>query len=115
MKIDVNDPPRVFYADAEKEYAISDCGKVHLEPEEQVSFVTANGKEYDFVAKPWGYYASPSINHRLRNEGFKTALVKSVRFNRHYIMAVDDSMLDEFDLYLEATQQEVAEWLDERV
>ena len=38
---------------------------------------TVDGKEYDFVAKDWGFYASPSINDRLVREGFKVALVSN--------------------------------------
>ena len=79
-----------------------------------ISFVNPEGKEYDIVAKDWGFYATPSINGRLLDEGFKTALVKN-SFNKFYIMLVDPNKMEVFDKYLETDNQELVEWLDERI
>lgn len=44
---------------------------------EQINLVNENKKKYDFVKKSWGYYATLSMNGRLKKEGFKTVLVKN--------------------------------------
>lgn len=112
MKIVKTEPPRVFQVGLDKSSSISDCGRVYLEPNEQITFVTATGKEHDFAAKTWGFYATPSINGRLADQGFKTALVKN-SFGKCYVMVVDVERLEEFEKYLNDDKQEVIEWFDE--
>ena len=113
MRIETTKPPRVFQVGLRKQIDISDCGRVYLESDEQVTFVTPAGKEHDFVAKSWGFYATPSINGRLADQGFKTALVKN-SFGKYYIMVVDPDKMADFNAYLEIERHEIAEWLDER-
>jgi hypothetical protein len=112
MKIEKREPPRVFRVGEGNKIEISDCARIYLEPDEQVTFVTKSGKEHDFVAKSWGFYATPSVNARLVNQGFKTALVKN-QLGRYFIMVVEADLLPDFDAYLEAEKNEVVEWLDE--
>jgi hypothetical protein len=107
-------PPRTFRVGLNSEIEISDCGRIHLEADEQVTFVTPSGKEHDFVAKSWGFYATPSVNSRLVDQGFKTALVSSPMSGRFFIMVVERERIDEFEEYLRETNQVVVEWLDER-
>lgn len=113
MKIVENTPPRVFEVGEGGSIKISDCGKIYLEPDEQVTFVTSSGKEHDFTAKSWGFYATPSVNKRLVDQGFKTALVKN-RAGRYYIMVVDTDRISEFESYLDREKNQVVEWLDQR-
>ncbi len=113
MRFERTDPMRVFQVGLDQQISISDCGRVYLEPDEQVTFVTPAGKEHDFVAKNWGFYATPSINGRLADQGFKTALVKN-SLGKYYIMVVDPDQMADFDTYLEIERHEIAEWLDER-
>ena len=113
MRIETSNPRRVFQVGLRKQIDISDCGRVYLEPDEQVTFVTPSGKEHDFVAKSWGFYATPSINGRLADQGFTTALVKN-SFGKYYIMVVDPDQMADFNAYLEIERHEIAEWLDER-
>ena len=113
MKVEIKEPPRIYIVGQDKSIAISDCGKIYLENDEQITFVTSSGKEHDFAAKSWGFYATPSVNGRLVNQGFKTALVKNVK-NQFYIMVVDPEQMQEFEAYLIAENNYVVEWLDER-
>ena len=113
MKFERTDPVRVFQVGLDQQISISDCGRIYLEPDEQVTFVTPAGKEHDFVAKNWGFYATPSINGRLADQGFKTALVKN-SFGKYYIMAVDPDKMADFKAYLKIERHEITEWLDER-
>ncbi len=113
MKIEIKDPPRKFSVGTQKKLEISDCGKVRLEPGEQVTFVTASGREYDVAAKSWGFYATPSVNGRLKQQGFKSALVRNPE-GRYYIMLVESEKVQEFQTYLASEKAVLEEWLDER-
>jgi hypothetical protein len=112
MKFDLKVEPRAFWVGRNKTICINDLGDVHLAPNEQVTFVTDSGARFDFARKNWGYYATPSVNARLTNEGFKTALVENEQ-GRIYVMAVEVSQLEEFHRYCEAERQKVRCWLDE--
>ena len=112
MHVTEQKPPRKFRVGLDKSVELSDCGKVHLKPDEQVTFVTPEGREHDFCAKSWGFYATPSVNGRLKDQGFKTALVKN-SLGRFYIMVVDKDKLKEFEGYLQSDANHVVQWLDE--
>ncbi|MEX2643694.1 MAG: hypothetical protein WD270_09585 [Acetobacterales bacterium] len=113
MKFNRKNPPRVYRVGADGEIAISDLGTVELAPDEQLTFMTPTGKPYDFTAKEWGFYATQSINGRVRDAGFKTALVRNEQ-GRIYVMVVDEARRGAFDAYCEGERQTVLEWLDER-
>jgi hypothetical protein len=106
-------PPRTFRIGESGEIEISDCGRMHLQADEMVTFVTPAGREYDVTAKDWGFYATPSVNARLSDQGFKTALVRN-RHGRYYIMLVEMDGMERFLAYVRDHQQELCEWLDER-
>ena len=112
MKIKLNETPRVFTVGKDNKIEISDWGKIQLNFDEQITFVTESDKQYDVVAKSWGFYATPSVNKRLKNEGFKTALVKNEHGN-YYIMVVDKEKLEDFKAYLEGEKNKIQRWLDE--
>ncbi len=112
MKIVEKKPARDFWVGLDKSVKISDCAQVYLQSDEQVTFVTPEGKEHDFCAKSWGFYATPSVNSRLKNAGFKTALVQNSK-KQCYIMVVDKDKLDDFNAYLQSDQNHVVQWLDE--
>lgn len=113
MKLDLKNSPRTFRVGLEQQIEISDCGTVRLSANEQVTFVTDSGKEYDVAAKDWGFYATPSMNGRLKNQGFKTALVRNSK-GQVYIMLVEPEKMDLFQQYLTDDKNEVVEWLDEQ-
>ncbi|EQB34421.1 hypothetical protein M947_11100 [Sulfurimonas hongkongensis] len=106
----LKEKPRTFEVN---NIQIKDFGKIILEKNEMVSFKTNSNKEYDFVAKEWGFYATPSINGRLKKEGFKTALVKN-SFKKYYINVVDIDKMDSFLKYLKQENSSIVEWMDER-
>lgn len=113
MKIAPVNPPRRFRVGLNKHIEISDCARIHLEADEQVTFVTPSGKEHDFAAKSWGFYATPSINGRLVDQGFKTALVCNSQ-GRYYLMVVDPACMADFQAYIASEKNDLIEWLDER-
>ena len=113
MNIAPVDPPRRFRVGRDGSIELKDCARIRLEADEQVTFITASGKEYDVAAKNWGFYATPSVNGRLSAQGFKTALVR-YREGRYYIMLVERSRLADFYAYVSGEANIVVEWLDER-
>lgn len=110
MKLNINKDARLFNV---KGVTIKDFGKISLAENEMISFQTNSKKEYDFVAKEWGFYASPSLNSRLKKEGFKTALVVN-ETNQVYVMVVEKDKIEKFKIYLKDNQDNrVICWLDE--
>jgi len=91
---------------------IKEVAKIELNSNEMITFIK-DDKEFDFVAKEWGYYATPSINKRLKNFGYKTALVKN-SYGKYFINVVEEEKLDKFYDYLKKENSEVVEWLDEK-
>ena len=109
LKFDLLDKARVFSV---KGHEIKDLGKILLDSNELITFKTSSGKNFDFVAKEWGFYATPSMNDRLKKEGFKTALVVN-EIDQLFIMAVEEDKLDIFNEYLKKNQDnKVICWLD---
>ncbi|MBF0176713.1 MAG: hypothetical protein HQL63_07690 [Magnetococcales bacterium] len=113
MKFIPTDPPRRFKATgAGLTIELSDCGRMALEPNEQVTFVANNGGEYDVARKSWGYYATPSTNGRLARFGFKTALVLNAK-GQLFVMLVEQGGEEDFNDYIREDRQRVLCWLDD--
>ena len=112
MKLNIKKHPREFKPSKVHDIVIKDYGTILLEKNEQVTFITKGKKEYDLVKKEWGFYATPSVNDRLKKEGFKTAYVKNKNGQR-YIMLVDINKSKVFMKYLNDTKQTIIKWLDE--
>ena len=108
MKAKISNKPRIFSVN---ETEIKDYGKIELEKNELVSFVTKSGKEFDFTAKEWGFYVTPSINDRLQKEGFKVAIVKN-KFGKIFVMAVEKNMMSSFNKYCLTQDEKVVQWLN---
>lgn len=113
MKVKEKNPPREFEVGRQNQIKIKDCGYIMLEPDEQVTFITADGKEYDVARKNWGYCATPSVNSRLKHQGFKTALVKNT-YRQYFVMIVEEKQVEKFLNYLDSEKHEIVDWLDER-
>ncbi len=112
MNIVSKKPPRVFTVGKEQKITLHDMGDIYLDTNEQVTFLTKDNKEYDICRKEWGYYATPSVNDRLKRFGFKTALVKNVK-GQIYIMVVEKDKIDAFNEYLAEESNYILQWLDE--
>lgn len=117
LEVDVKftelNPPRKFTVGKYVPIELSDYGKIELAPDELVTFVTEGGAEYDLGRKSWGFYATPSLNGRLKKFGFKTALVRNAD-DQYFVMLVESKKMEEFEQYLMQEHSEVVEWLDER-
>lgn len=111
MKFTPKQPPRRFAVGNTVKFEMQDCGMVHLQPDEQLTFVTEQGAEYDLARKDWGFYATPSLNSRLLNFGLRGVLVKN-RLGRYFLMLVERGKEALFDDYLKAEVLELICWMD---
>src|SRR3982751_562474 len=111
MKITEQNPPRVFRTGRAQPIDLHDCARIHLSPDEQVTFVTESGAEYDVARKAWGFYATPSLNGRLRQFGLRAALVKNF-IGKFYVFLVEAGREDACLAYLAAEDNVLVRWLD---
>ncbi len=106
-------PPRKFeVSGAGLKLELSDCGSLELNPDEQVTFTTNLGGQYDVTRKSWGFYATPSMNGRLKSFGLRAALVVS-RFEKIFLMLVEAGKEPEFFEYINSDLQNFLCWLDD--
>jgi hypothetical protein len=111
MKFEPKIPPREFEVGYDVKGIIRDCGTMRLEPDEQVTFVTEAGAEYDLTRKDWGFYATPSLNGRLAGFNLRAVLVKN-RLDRFFVMLVERGKEEAFDRYVGQEPLTIVAWLD---
>ena len=112
MKLSEKKPKRSFFVGKNKKIKIEDCGSIHLDNDEMITFLTKDKKEWDVVKKSWGFYATPSINDRLYKQGYRCALVKNKKGSL-YIMLIEKNKLNKFNSYILNEDNHVLMWLDE--
>ncbi len=103
---------RKFFVGIKKNIRIKDCAEINLKSNEQVTFIGKNKFEYDVTKKNWGFYATPSINGRLKKFGLKCALVRSKNTQRLFVTLVEKNKILEFKKYLKKENLELLIWLD---
>ena len=111
MKIDLKNPPRSYEVGRSVKLQMQDCGTVRLEPDEQLTFTTEAGAEYDLARKDWGFYATPSLNGRLQQFGLRAVLVKNM-IGRFFVLLVENGKEALFDRYVEVEELRIIAWLD---
>jgi hypothetical protein len=111
MRFDPQQPPRRFPTGLRGEVEISDCGRLHLSADEQVTLTTDSGAEYDVARKSWGFYATPSLNARLAGFGLRGVLVRN-RQERYFVLLVERGHEPEFEAYLASEELDLITWLD---
>ena len=111
MEFHPKQPPREFEVGFDKKGVIRDCGNMHLAPDEQITFVTEDGKEYDVTRKDWGFYAGPSLNGRLAGFKLRAVLVKN-RVGRYFVMLVEKGKEVSFESYVREEPLQIISWLD---
>jgi hypothetical protein len=106
------DPPRVFEVGHDVKIPLKDCGRVELEADEQVTFTTPGGAEYDVARKSWGFYATPSLNGRLPRFGLRGVLVRN-RLEQYFVLLVERGHEAEFEAYHRSERLDIVAWLDD--
>jgi hypothetical protein len=82
-----------------------------LADDEQITFVTDSGTQYDVVRKRWGYYATPSLSHRLAGFNLHAVLAKN-RLGKYFILLVERGCEASFEDYIGKEQMHIVSWLD---
>lgn len=111
MKYNFNKVPRKFEVGINTKLQISDFGSVNLEADEQITFITEGGNEYDVARKSWGFYATPSINGRLIKNRFRVAHVVNTKTSMQFILLVEYGKEDDFFNYCNGESMIVLKWL----
>jgi len=111
VRVEVVQPPRVFVTGRGGGIRMSDCARIALDADEQVTFVTPSGAEYDVARKSWGFYATPSLDARLARFGLRAALVRNGA-GRHFIFLIERGADQDCARYMEAERIEIVAWLD---
>jgi hypothetical protein len=112
MRFSPKDPPRLFTVGNSVKFQIKDCGTIYLDADEQVTFVTASGSEYDVTAKDWGFYATPSLNGRLQQFGLRGVLIRNWFTGNYFVLLVAQGQEAKFDAYCQQENLVVVTWLD---
>jgi len=111
MKFEPKQPPREFEVGFDKKGVIRDCGAMYLTPDEQITFKTDDGKEYDVTRKAWGFYAGPSLNGRLADFSLRAVLVKN-RVERYFVLLIERGKEGDFNRYVAEEPLKIIAWLD---
>jgi len=110
MKLKAIEPPRVFNV-GRSHIQIKDCAYIQLYPDEQVTFATELGAEYDVVRKSWGYYATPSLNGRLEHFGLRAVLVKGGD-GKFFLHLIERGKEKEYEKYRQTENLTLVCWMD---
>ncbi len=110
MKIKKNKIARKFKVGITK-ITLKDLGKIYLNKNEQVTFIRKKS-EFDIVKKSWGYYATPSINKRLKKFNFRTFITKNSQ-KSVYVMIVHKDKFKDFKKYLKGEKIKILKEITE--
>ena len=111
MKFHALKPPRKYQCGFEIKRTISDCARLELQPDEQITLLTESGAEYDVTRKEFGFYATPSTNGRLASFNLKTVLAVN-RQQRVYVFLVEQGKEETFIKYIREEQMHLICRLD---
>lgn len=111
MKTIFNKISREFSVGCKKDIVIKDQGKIYLSDNEQITLMTSKNNEFDIVKKDWGYYATPSLNGRLKKFNLRSVLVRN-ESDQYYILMVERGLEDSFKQYIHEEKQKIICWLD---
>jgi hypothetical protein len=86
---------------------------ISLKDNEFITFIEKKKiktKQYDVVKKNWGYYATPSINKRLKFYGYSTVIIKNL-YGKYFVCIVNEDKIRDFYQYLKNDRQKIVLWL----
>jgi len=110
MKVSPKTPPRVFSA-GQPPVRLSHVADVELASDEILT-ITLDGREgYDVARKDWGFYATPSLNGRLKSAGLRACLAQGAGEKR-FILLVEQGREESFHAYLAEQGMAILFWLD---
>ena len=110
----VNKKNKKFNTKSKLNTQITLIKKIYLKENQQITFIEKfkkKIKEYDVVKKSWGYYATPSINKRLKRFKYECAIIKNNQ-NKFFLCLINKDMKKKFNLYLKEDGQKIVCWLN---
>ena len=98
-----------------KDIKIKDCGEIILSTNEMINIKIKN-KINEITAKSWGFYLTPSINKRLKKNGFKCAIIKNKK-NKFFVCLVINNKkeINSFYEYLKKDGQKLITFFSTRI
>lgn len=102
--------PRIFCVSKKNNIFLKDVGKIYLNDDENLTITSSNKKNYEICKKSWGYYATPSLNDRLRKNGFRTFLVKQRK--KLFVLLVENNKQKQFNHYIKMEKYQIIKRLD---
>ena len=112
MKIFKKKKPRLFLVSKKNNIYLKDIGKIYLNDNENLTITSSDKKNFEICRKDWGYYATPSINSRLKKNGFRTVLVRQK--HKYFILIVNKNKIRKFKSYCNLENYKIIEWLDKK-
>lgn len=101
---------RKFYGSKFSKIKIKDCANIFLNSNEQVSFVINKKSKYDLTKTNWGFYATPSINKRLKDNKLSAYIVKNLYNSRIFVLIVENKRKKKFLKYLKKEKLKILPW-----
>lgn len=111
MKAEFRPKPRRYLRGGDDPAEVRDVGALRLEPGEMVALVGREEGRIETTAAPWGFYAAPAINGRLRQEGYRAALARDGRGDL-FLLFVREERTEEIRSLFRGGF-EFVRWLDE--
>ena len=89
---------------------INHVANLTLKPFEQITLVSKDKSEYDISKTDWGYYATPSINQRLKENKLDTYIVFNKLNKKIFIHLVHKKKALRYKRYLKEENLEIITW-----
>ena len=107
----INKVNRKFKPSKKSGVSITEKAKIYMKHNEQITLIDINKNQYDIVKKSWGYYSTPSINKRLKNNNHEACIVKNIEKKTIFLFSVNIKKKIEFNQYLKKNNIKVIKWL----
>ena len=108
MKVYKRIKPRKFLVSKKNNIILKDGGKIFLNENENLTITCKEQKDFEICRKEWGYYATPSLNFRLKKKGLKAVLVKQKL--KYFILLVDVRKRKKFKDYIKIENYKIIKW-----
>lgn len=111
MRFQRIEPPRSFQV-GRNSVLLRHVGTLRLEPDELLTLLGDSERELDIVSKEWGFYVTPSLQHRLKSNGLRAALMRNRVTRQLFVVAVFENEIESWTRYMSEEEQELVVWLD---
>ncbi len=110
MKFEPKTPPREFEVGYDVKGIIRDCGSMRLAPDEQVTFLTEAGGEYDLTRKEWGL--CHAVAERPAGGLQSSCGPGQEPRGPVFVLLVERGQEEAFDHYVRSEPLKIITWLD---